>query len=320
MPPLHRRDFLAAGAAGLAAATGFSGRPLPARAEKQPAGGKRPFQLKFIVGSCMYGTTALEEILPEVRRTGASQIDIWPLRHGNQREQIEKLGHDRLAELLEQHQVEIGILTHYDLGPFGLQADLPLATRFKVPLMVTGSKGPKNLAGAELKQAVRTFAEQLKPHSDVLGEAGVTIAIENHSGSLVNTPDSIRWFADAVEQQQVGVALAPYHLPQDPAELARLITDLGPKLVHFYAWEHGMGCMTRLPKDQELMQLPGRGPLDFGPLVQALKTSGYSGWTEVFMHPVPRGIPILPETKDVTAAINAARAVLEQAAEPAADS
>ena len=268
----------------------------------------------------MYGTTALEEILPEVRRTGASQIDIWPLRHGNQREQIEKLGHDRLAELLAQHQVEIGILTHYDLGPFGLQADLPLATRFKVPLMVTGSKGPKNLAGAELKQAVRTFAEQLKPHSEVLGEAGVTIAIENHSGSLVNTPDSIRWFADAVEQQQVGIALAPYHLPQDPAELARLITDLGPKLVHFYAWEHGMGCMTRLPKDQELMQLPGRGPLDFGPLVQALKTSGYSGWTEVFMHPVPRGIPILPETKDVTAAINAARAVLEQAAEPAADS
>ena len=136
----------------------------------------------------------------------------------------------------------------------------------------------------------------------------------------MNTPDSIRWFADAVEQQQVGIALAPYHLPQDPAELARLITDLGPKLVHFYAWEHGMGCMTRLPKDQELMQLPGRGPLDFGPLVQALKTSGYSGWTEVFMHPVPRGIPILPETKDVTAAINAARAVLEQAAEPAADS
>ena len=62
----------------------------------------------------------------------------------------------------------------------------------------------------------------------------------------------------------------------------------------FYAWQHGHGCMTKLPKEEELLQMPGRGDLDFKPLVDSLSSIGYSGYTEIFMHPVPRGIPILP--------------------------
>ena len=75
--------------------------------------------------------------------------------------------------------------------------------------------------------------------------------------------------------------------------VAQLIEDLGPGLALFYAWQHGMGCHEKLPKEQELMQMPGRGTLDFGPILSALKKIDYAGWTEIFMHPVPRGIPIL---------------------------
>ena len=306
----NRRTFLTTSAAGLlATGSGFS----HARLAAAPAGSSSTeFQLRYVVASCMYGTLPLAEILREVRRSGAGEIDIWPRRHGDQREQIEAMGHDRFAELLEEHQVKLRILTHYDLGPFGLEADLPLAKRFQVPLMVSGSRGPKNLKGAELKAAVQQFVEKLQPHCRTLGDAGVTIAIENHSNSLVSSPDSIRWFAEAADKLPVGIALAPYHLPQDPALLAGLITGLGPKLVHFYAWEHGMGCMTKLPKDQELMQLPGRGSLDFAPLIQALRKMNYAGGTSVFMHPVPRGIPILPQAGEVTEAILASRKVLER--------
>ena len=73
-----------------------------------------------------------------------------------------------------------------------------------------------------------------------------------------------------------------------------------------------MGCMEKLPKQQELLQMPGRGPLDFEPLVGALSEIDYGGWTEIFMHPVPRGIPILETTDQVTAEINRARKYLEQ--------
>jgi sugar phosphate isomerase/epimerase len=103
------------------------------------------------------------------------------------------------------------------------------------------------------------------------------------------------------------VAFAPYHLPQDAQLLAALIRDCGDHLSDFYAWEHGHGCMTKLPKEEELMQLPGRGDLDFVPLLAALKHIHYAGWTEIFMHPVPRGIPILETTAQVTAEINRVR-------------
>jgi sugar phosphate isomerase/epimerase len=89
-----------------------------------------------------------------------------------------------------------------------------------------------------------------------------------------------------------------------------LIRELGDTLHVFYAWQHGMGCMTRLPKEQELLQLPGRGELDFEPLVAALADIKFTGWTEIFMHPVPRGIPILETVPQVTQEINRSRQYL----------
>jgi sugar phosphate isomerase/epimerase len=59
------------------------------------------------------------------------------------------------------------------------------------------------------------------------------------------------------------------------------------------------------------MQLPGRGEMDFVPIVAALKKINYSGWTEVFMHPVPRGISILPTAAEVTSEIKGVRNYLE---------
>ena len=78
----------------------------------------------------------------------------------------------------------------------------------------------------------------------------------------------------------------------------------------FYAWQHGMGCHQKLPKEQELLQMPGRGALDFSPLLAALKDVNYVGWTGIFMHPVPRGVPILDTTEAVTAEINRSREYL----------
>ena len=57
--------------------------------------------------------------------------------------------------------------------------------------------------------------------------------------------------------------------------------------------------------------MPGKGTLDFAPLLAALKEINYQGWTEIFMHPVPRGIPIHETAAEVTREINAARDYLE---------
>jgi len=299
---LTRRQFhqLAGGAAaGLALAPWF-------------ASAAESFRYKYIVGSSMYGYTKLEEILPDVRKTGATAIDIWPKKHGDQREQLDEMGEERFAELLKQHDVTLGCITQYALGPFHLQEEMRLAQRFGCPTIVTGGSGPKGLKGNELKTAVGDFIEKMKPHLAVAEETGVTIAIENHGNNLIESPDSLKWLVELRPNEHLAVALAPYHLPQDEKQLSDLICALGNGIEMFYAWQHGMGCMKKLPKEQELLQMPGRGELDFAPLVEALKSINYDGWTEIFMHPVPRGIPILETTAAVTDEINRSRDYLEK--------
>lgn len=294
---LNRRQFT--GLLG-AATTGLALSPFVRAADDE-------FKLRYIVGSSMYGYTDVEEIMADVRKTGATAIDIWPKKHGNQREQLAEMGEEQFAALLKKYDISLGCITQYSLGPFGLREEMRMAQRFGCPTMVTGGSGPRGLKGTELKAAVGKFIEKLKPHLAVAEETGVTIAIENHGNNLIESPDSLKWLSELRPNKHLGVALAPYHLPQDEKLLADLITTLGDSIAMFYAWQHGMGCMKKLPKEQELLQMPGRGDLDFAPLLAALKKINYQGWTEIFMHPVPRGIPILETTAEVTAEINRSR-------------
>ena len=299
MKPIDRRQFLSTTAA-LAVA------PL-VRAEEK-------FRLNYILSSCMYGTLPLETIVSEVPKAGAGLLDIWPRVHGNQREQLEKMGHEKFTELLQMHKVKLGCITRYDLGPFGLKDELLVAAKLGAKVLVCGGKGRRGLKGGELKAEVKKFAELMKPHLASAEKAGVTIAIENHGSNLINTPDSLKWLVELAPSKHLGVALAPYHLEGgglDSSGLARLIEALGNRIAMFYAWQHGMGCMKKLPKEQELLQMPGRGKLDFAPLVKALRKVRYSGLTSIFMHPVPRGIPILADATACTAEINKARKYLD---------
>jgi sugar phosphate isomerase/epimerase len=302
--PLSRRQFGTAAVTALAA--GVLRQPQASSAEATP------FQLKYILGSCMYGYQYVGEILPEVRKTGATTLDIWPKVHGNQREQLTDLGEEKFAAMLKQHEITLGCITQYKLGPFGLQDEMRLAQRFGCQTIVAGGRGPTGLKGAELKAGVQDFIEKMKPHLEVAEETGVTIAIENHGNNLIESPDSLKWLAELRPSKHLAIAFAPYHLLQDATLLAELIESLGDSIAVFYAWQHGMGCHQKLPKEQELLQMPGRGDLDFGPLLTALKRINYSGWTEIFMHPVPRGIPILETASAVTAEINRSRDYLEK--------
>lgn len=302
---ISRRAFLATSAAAVGSAA-------VASASFQNAAAASDFRFKYILGSCMYGYTKLAEIVPEVRKIGAAAIDIWPKVHGNQREQLAAMGEDKFAALLKAHRVSLGCITQYKLGPFGLKKEMRLAQRLGCPTIVAGGKGPRGLKGTALKAAVKGFIEKMKPHLAIAEETDVTIAIENHGNNLIESPDSMKWLAELRPSKHLAVALAPYHLPQDAKQLGGLIRTLGNRIAMFYAWQHGMGCHKKLPKEQELLQMPGRGDLDFAPLVEALIDVKYTGWTEIFMHPVPRGIPILSSTEAVTAEINRSRTYLEK--------
>ncbi|MEZ6045287.1 MAG: TIM barrel protein [Planctomycetaceae bacterium] len=159
---------------------------------------------------------------------------------------------------------------------------------------------------------MKQFVEKMKPHVETAEKFGCTIAIENHANSLIQSPDSIRWFGELSSSDRLGVALAPHHLPPDGELIGQIADELGKKVAFFYAQQHGMGSTDKLPKEQEMLQMPGRGDLDFTPILAALKKHNYQGFTEVFMHPVPRGVPILETTSAITDAINESRTYLDK--------
>lgn len=299
---LNRREFTAT-LAGLLAGGVATGRVASANQEPDD------FALRYILASAMYGYTDLAEILPEVKKIGAEAIDIWPKIHGNQREQLDTMGLEQAAELLQQHEVKLGSIACYKLGPFKLQQEMQFARKLggSGVVLVCAASGPKDLQGGELKAAIGKFVEKMKPHVASAEETGCVIAIENHGSSLVTSPDSIRWLADFSDSDHLGLAFAPHHLPQDSELQASIIRDVASNIKLFYAQQHGLGSKQKRPKEQELLQMPGRGTLDFTPLLAELRAAKYSGWTEVFMHPVPRGVPILDSTSKITTEINRSR-------------
>lgn len=296
-----RRRFLQSLSA-LAAAPAFAAEP-------------PPWKLNYMLASSMYGSLPLAEILPEVKKTGATAIELWPKKHGTQREELDAIGHDQFAAMLKDHGLTFGGTTRYDLGPFRLTEEIGVVKKLGGSFIVAGGAGDYKVPPDQLKLNVKAFVEKMKPHAALAAENGVTLGIENHVNNLIDTPDSLRWLADGIRSiPGIGIAFAPYHLPQDTALLSELITHIGQKMTLFYAWEFGQGCFKAMPKEEELQQMPGRGKLDWKPILQALKATGFTGPTEIFMHPTPRGIPILPTAAETTAEIIRAKNHLDNLA------
>jgi sugar phosphate isomerase/epimerase len=295
---INRRRFLQSLSA-LAAAPAFAAEKLP-------------WKLNYMLASSMYGSLPLAEILPEVKKTGATSIELWPKKHGTQREEIDTIGHDKFAAMLKDHGITFGGTTRYDQGPFRLTEEIGIVKKLGGTFIVTGGAGDYKVTPEQLKLNVNAFVEKMKPHAALAAENGLTLGIENHINNLIDTPDSLRWLADGIRNiPGIGIALAPYHLPQDATLQAELIKHIDQKMMLFYAWEYGMSCAKAMPKEEELQQMPGRGKLDWKPLLQALKAIKFTGPTEIFMHPTPRGFPILPTAAETTAEIVRAKNYLD---------
>ena len=218
-PKIDRRKFLATSTAatGLAAGSHFARQSLAASSPNQNSA----WQPNWLVASCMYGYAKLEEILPELAKVGSKAIDLWPKVHGSQREELDEMGEEELAALLEQHKIQLGCLTQYKLGPFHLREEIQIAKRLNCPIIVTSAKGKRGKGEAQ-KASISDFAEKMKPEFEAAAEAGVKILIENHGSSVIDSLDGIRWLLEYCDGPGFGFALAPAHLPQEPELLAEL--------------------------------------------------------------------------------------------------
>ncbi len=309
MPTPTRRDFLRLSAGAATALVASAGA-----VRAQTAAGAAPFRLRHVLSTNQYGTLPIQDIVPEAKRAGYVGLDVWAGRWGNQREQIDYLGHEKFAALLQQHGVKVSCYTCMDPGFARCEPHLRAMLKFGGNQIVAGFPGVpggKDLRGDALRQAIRGSLEKLKPIIGVAGELNVELAIENHLNGLLETPDGVRILAEEIKEKHVGISFAPFHLPQDAALLGKLVDDVAPKILYYYAWQFGDGSGDLAPSKQK-RQLPGVGPLDFKPMLAALKRHRFAGYTSVFMHPTPRGAPLASTVKDVTAELGKARAFLDK--------
>ncbi len=274
----------------------------------------KPFRPRYVLSSAMYGDLPVDTVLAEIKKSGAESVDIWRKKHATHREQIEAMGDDAFQALLQKHDASLAVSTCYPLGPFGQDDELRWVKKNGGSMTVCGSggMGERDPVGAEAKRQVKAFFEKLKPHYELAEELGVTMAIENHKNAMLSSPDSIRYFAELNPSKHVGVAFGPHHLYDAVDQIPGLIRECGQENLPFiYFQEYHLSSKQEMAKEEELKQLPGFGTLDYVQILAALRDVKFDGLAEIFMHPTPRGTPMLPTADEITGAINQSRSYLD---------
>jgi sugar phosphate isomerase/epimerase len=228
---------------------------------------------------------------------GFEAIDIWsPYQNCQHLDDVAaRLGPMGLKELLAKHKLKLFSFSVY-IGGYEKYAELLGGAGGGVAIQ--GSTKP--CQPAELTAKMKSFLDGLIPLIEMAEMNNSYLAIENHGSALLDSLDSFKAFTDLNQSPRLGIALAPYHLQALGAPVEEAIRIAGGQLFFFYAWQ----------KQEGMGQLPGHGPTDFKPWLEALAKANYRGFVNPFTHH--------HATPDVMAAALAkSRDYLRQQARPA---
>lgn len=246
--------------------------------------GKAPkphWRMKLSTSSVQYRPENLAEAVRRISQLGFEAIDVWSHFDwgGPLCEHLEEgfaMGTEGFAALLSENNLKLGAATCYRVPSDKFAVQLGEMGGCVVVRGSTNDYGKgADLSYRELKVSMRKFIESIRAEADVLGEHKCTLAIENHGGgALLNVSDSFKLFREFNDMSNVGIGLAPYHIQRTPESVPEVIRVCGDQLRFFYAWQLQGGGR----------QLPGIGPVDVGPWLEALDEVDYQGYVNPFMH------------------------------------
>lgn len=277
---VSRRAFIRATAGAVVAASAC--RLAPAIAAKAPQ--KKSWNMKLATSSVIFEKLKIEQVCERVKRIGLDAVDIWgPFTYYKTRcdhlEDIrQRLGGKGLAELMARHKLKVAAFTLYQKAE--LSQYWQMIRDYGGGVIVRSDKAKASNI-KDMSKDMRNFFEKLKPEIELAEKCNSILAIENHGGGLLNSLDSFKAFVELnPNSKRVGIAFAPWHL-QGYKELTMMdfIKTAGPQIQFFYAWQRGT------QKDRfGITQLPGLGPVDFTPWLQALADVQYSQYLAIFLH------------------------------------
>jgi sugar phosphate isomerase/epimerase len=266
---LNRRYFLKALGGGVAAE--ITTPVLPAWARKTT---KKKWRMKLSTSSIHFMQLPIEQACEQVAKLGFEAIDIWSAHEGcpHLDDVAERLGAEGLKKLLSKNKLKLFAFSVYQGGYKHYAEFLGKAGG---GVAVQGSTGP--CRPEELTGRMKQFIESLKPLVELAEKHNSYLAIENHGNALLNSLDSLKAFVDINTSKRLGIALAPYHIQTLKASVPEAIRICDRQLLFFYAWQHY----------GDSKQLPGIGPTDMMPWIQALADIRYRGYVNPFMHGHP---------------------------------
>jgi len=262
---MNRRQFLAGSALSLAASA------LDLRAAAAEAAPKAVWPLRLSTSSVHFKDLPIEQACERIARLGYEAIDIWCAYDGcpHLDDALKRLGPDGLKEVLNKSKLKLYAFSTY-VGGYAKYAEL--LGKAGGGVAVQGSAGP--CPAEELTARMRAFIESLKPLVELAERHDSYLAIENHGQALLDGLDSFKAFVDLNRSPRLGLALAPYHIQALGASVEEAIRLSGSQLFFFYAWQRQDG----------LGQLPGHGPTDCKPWLEALAAANYRWYVNPFMH------------------------------------
>lgn len=267
---MNRRDFLKV--VGSGAAVAITAPVLSVCA--QEAAAKRKWQMRLSTSSIHFMQLSIEQTCERIAKLGFEAIDIWSAHEGcpHLDDVANRLGPEGLKELLAKHKLKLFAFSVYS-GGYARYAQL--LGKAGGGVAIQGSAGP--CKPEELTSRMGQFIESCKPLVELAEKYNSYLAIENHGQSLLDSLDSLKAFVDINKSPRLGIALAPYHLQALQVSVPEAIRICGRQLLFFYAWQNYPGSK----------QLPGIGPADMTPWIQALAEIRYRGYVNSFMHGHP---------------------------------
>ena len=227
--------------------------------------------MRLSTSSIHFTGLPIEQACERIAKLGFEAIDIWSAHQGcpHLDDVAGRLGPEGLKELLAKHQLKLFAFSVYR-GGYSRYAEL--LGKAGGGVAVQGSAGA--CKPEELTTRMREFVEELKPLVELAERYNSYLAVENHGNALLCSLDSLKAFVDTNTSPRLGIALAPYHIQTLNAYVPEAIRICGKQLMFFYAWQHRPGAE----------QLPGVGPTDMTPWLQALADVQYRGYVNPFMH------------------------------------
>ena len=245
---------------------------------------EKKWKMKLATSSVMFNKLPIEKVCERAHRLGLDALDIWApfTYHSTHCEHLEaiktRLGGKGLRELMTKHNLAVAAFTLYQSSRFSQYWEL---IRDYGGGVIVRSDNAKASSPKDMSKNMRGFFENLKPDIELANKSDSVLAIENHGGGLLNPLDSFKAFVEVnPNPKRVGIAFAPWHLQgYKKIPMEDFLKVAGPQIKFFYAWQRGT------QKDAfGVTQLPGFGPVDFTPWLQALADVKYSHYLSIFLH------------------------------------